>query len=104
MAETPGAGCEQQRMILISLRPDNIGRYEKQGALSVLRETEALDDNYYAAFPAFRELAAEYGDPHGGRLYGIRDLYHHYRMRYAEDHGIRVYDVTDERQSGSRRF
>lgn len=95
---------EQQRMILISLRTDNMEEYEKQGAMSVLREIEALDESYYSSFPAFRDLAARYGDPCGNKLYRFRDLYYHYRTRYSRDHGIHVYDVADERQSGSRRY
>ena len=95
---------DQQRMILISLRPDNMEAYEKRDAVSVLREIEALDESYYSAFPAFRELAAQYGDPRSGKLYRIRDLQYHYRTQYLRDHKLRIYDVTDERQSGSRRF
>ena len=98
-----GAYHEEKRQILLSLRADNIDRYEETDALSALRETEALDEAYYAAFPGFADLAKQYGDPEGGRLYGIRDLFAHYRSLYAAEHGIHVYDVTDERFSGSRR-
>ena len=95
---------DQQRMILISLRPDNVEEYDKQGAISVLREIEALDESYYSAFPPFSELAAMYGNPGGGKFYRIRDLHYHYRTLYMCDHKTEVYDVTDERRSGSRRF
>lgn len=95
---------ENGRMILLSLRADNIERYEQQSAVDAVREIEALDERYYAAFPPFCELAKTYGDPEGERLFGIRDLYHHFRTRYAEEHGVSVCDVTDERRSGSRRF
>lgn len=94
---------DTQRMILISLRPDNVDEYEKRGVTSVIREVEALDEAYYASFPSFPELAKLYGDPDGQKLYRVRDLFYHYRTQYARDHEIRVYDVTDERQSGSRR-
>ena len=86
------------------MRQDNIEDYEKRSALDLLREIEALDDRYYGAFPSFGELAADYGDAAGEKLYGIRDLYHRYRRLYARDHSLELYDVTDERQSGSRRF
>ena len=95
---------ENRRMILISLRPDNIDAYEKRDVMSVIREIEALDENYYSSFPDFQELAAAYGNPNGEKLYRIRDLYYHYRTQYAQDHDIHVYDVTDERRSGSRRY
>lgn len=95
---------DTRRTILISLRKDNIAAYEAQSALQALRETEALDERYYAAFPRFDALAEAYGDPGGDKLYRFRDLFHHYRRLYARAHDIRVCDVTDERQSGSRRY
>ncbi|MBO4872335.1 MAG: radical SAM protein [Lachnospiraceae bacterium] len=94
---------ETERQILISLRTDNIEDYGKRSAVSVLREIEALDEAYYAAFPTFSELAAVYGDPDGGRFYSFRDLFAHYRSLYAGEHALHLYDVTDERLSGSRR-
>ena len=93
----------EERTIILSLCSDNIDEYEKRGALSVVHEIERLDEEYYAAFPDFKELANTYGEKNGDKMYRIRDLYHHYRMKYAEEHGVSVYDVTDERQSGSRR-
>ena len=95
---------ETKRALLISLRADNIERYEAMDPGEILREVEALDERYYAAFPAFPELAARYGDPSGTRFYRQRDLFHRYRCMYAAEHGVSVYDVTDERQSGSRRY
>jgi hypothetical protein len=94
---------DTQRMVMIALRPDNMDVYESRDVMSIIREIEALDDQYYASFPSFQELAKLYGDPNGEKLYRIRDLFYHYRAQYARDHDIRVYDVTDERQSGSRR-
>lgn len=102
--EVPDPVKEDQRHVLISLRHDNIEDYEKRGALSVLHEIEELDESYYAAFPCFCELADLYGDPHGGKLYRLRDLFFHYRALYAQDHEMHIYDVTDETRSGSRRF
>ncbi|MBQ9263000.1 MAG: hypothetical protein IJ189_02175 [Clostridia bacterium] len=95
---------ETKRTIIISLREDNIERYEGMSAQNLIAEIEALDDDYYAAFPGFLELAKRYGDPSGKKLYRQRDLFHHYRRMFAQDTGIAVYDVTDERQSGSRRY
>ena len=91
-------------MILISLRADNIDGYEKRDALSVVREIERLDDEYHSAFPDFKTLSDVYGDKNGDKLYGVRDLFAHYRAQYAAEHNVRVYDVTDERYSGSRRY
>lgn len=94
---------DTKRTVMIALRADNMDAYEGRDVLSILREIEALDEAYYAAFPSFPELAKQYGDPKGDQLYRIRDLYYHYRAQYALDHDVRVYDVTDERRSGSRR-
>ncbi len=95
---------ENRRLVIISLRHDNIEELEKRDALSVMRQIEDLDERYYAAFPSFGELAEFYGDPAGEKLYRIRDLYYHYRRLYAGEHGLRIYDVTDERWSGTRRY
>ena len=95
---------EKGRMLLISLRPDNIERYERMHAEEIIQEIEELDDWYYDSFPDFLDLARMYGDPQSGRMYRFRDLFYHYRKLYEKDHGIQVYDVTDERQSGSRRY
>lgn len=94
---------DTHRMVLIALRADNIDAYESRDVMSIIREIEELDENYYASFPGFQELAKLYGDPNSEKLFRIRDLYYHYRALYAQDHDIQVYDVTDERQSGSRR-
>ena len=102
--ETSETIQDQKRMILISLQPGNIEEYEKQDAISVLHKIEALDEAYYSIFPSFSELAAIYGNPGSTKLYRIRDLYSHYRTKYMHDHKIHIYDVTDERQSGSRRY
>ena len=95
---------ETKRTLLLSLRADELEQYEKKTPGELIAETEALDDAYYAAFPTFRELAERYGDPAGKRFYRQRDLFHHYRRLYAAEFGVKVCDVMDERQTGSRRY
>lgn len=95
---------ETKRSLLLSLTPENIGRYENMDPAALVRELEALDEAYYAAFPTLEELTERYGDPEGDCLYRQRDLFYHYRRRCAAEFGVRPYDVTDERQSGSRRY
>ncbi|MBR2812469.1 MAG: hypothetical protein IKD69_13915 [Solobacterium sp.] len=97
------AVTETRRMIIISLRPDTLERYEKMSAEEIISEIEGLDEAYYAAFPSFSELARQYGSPDSTKLYRYRDLYAAYRRQYAREHSLSLYDVTDERQSGSRR-
>lgn len=101
------AGAYQEetgRSLLLSLRADNMDRYEAMKPEEIIEELEAMDEAYYGAFPSFSELAALYGDPRGSAYYRQRDLFHHYRQLYAREQGISIYDVTDERQSGSRRY
>ena len=93
-----------KRMLLISLTPENIGRLEGQGFAETMAEVEALDEAYYGAMPDMEELAALYGDPQNDRWYSQRDLLLQYQRRYIAEKGLRLYDVTDERQSGSRRY
>ena len=95
---------ERARMLLLSLRADNIDRYETMTPAALIAEAEALDDAYYAAFPPFAALAARCGDPQGGLFYRQRDLFARYRSLYARETGAAPYDVTDERQTGSRRY
>ena len=99
-----GFPVETKRTLIISLREDNMERYESMDPLDIVKEIEALDEAYYGSFPSLAELAKTYGDPEGKRYYRQRDLFHHYRKLYAVEHSVSVYDVTDERQSGSRRY
>ena len=95
---------ERARMLLLSLRADNVERYETMTPGELIAEAEALDDAYYAAFPSFAALAARYGEAQGGLFYRQRDLFARYRRLYARETGAAPYDVTDERQTGSRRY
>ena len=101
---TEGLSEETKRTLIISLREDNIERYENMSAEALIQEAEDLDDAYYSAFPSFGELAEMYGDPEGEMLYSRRDLFYHYRKIYEKEYNVDIYDVTDERQSGSRRY
>ena len=95
---------EKNRAILISLTPENIGEFENADFDSVIRRVEALDDRYYSALPSFKSLCEMYGNPDGDCFYGKRDLFRSYQRRYIAEHGLDLYDVTDERFCGSRRY
>lgn len=99
-----GFGTQNRRMLLISLTPENIERFESMEVGDVLAEVEALDEAYYAAFPAPEALADRFGDPRGDRWFSGRDLMYRYRRLYMRECGLRLYDVTDERGCGSRRY
>ena len=95
---------EENRSLLLSLTKDNIGELESMGFEGVIAQLEAMDDAYYQALPSFPEMLALYGSPEGKAYYSRRDLFQHYQKRYIQEYGLRLYDVTDERQSGSRRY
>lgn len=105
--EWVGAGDwpeEQNRSLIISLTPDNIQEFEQMACEDVILYVERLDDAYYAALPTFRELCRLYGDPNGTGFYSKRDLFRHFQKLYIAENKLSLYDVTDERYCGSRRF
>lgn len=86
-----------RRFLVISLLPDNIDLFERMTCEEIIAYVEALDDAYYASLPSINELAKLYGDPTDTRYYRVRDLAWKWQKRYREEHGITLYDVTDER-------
>ena len=94
----------ENRLLLISLTPENIVEYESMPPEAVIEAVERLDDAFYAAIPPLEALCARYGDPQGDRFFGQRDLYQHYQTRFLQETGRSLYDVTDERFTGSRRY
>ncbi len=94
----------ENRLLLISLTPENIVEYESMPPEAVIEAVEHLDDAFYAAIPPLEALCARYGDPQGDRFFGQRDLYQHYQKRFLQETGLSLYDVTDERFTGSRRY
>ena len=98
------AEAPQKRSLILSLTPKNLPALEQTPFDRILKDVERLDEAYYASFPSEAELFHRYGDPNGTRLYARHDLLAHYRAAYLAETGISVYDVTDERQTGSRRY
>lgn len=95
---------DENRALIISLTPDNIGQFEQMTFGQVISYVEKLDENYYSALPPFGELCQRYGDPNGTKFYGKRDLLYHYQKRFIVENHLSLYDVTDERFCGSRRY
>ena len=94
----------ENRSLIVSLSPDNIDRLEAMPFDEVIARVERLDEAYYGELPGYAALAERYGDPQGRAFYGQRDLFYHYQKAFLRDMGLTPYDVTDERQSGSRRY
>ncbi len=93
-----------ERSLLLSLTPENLARYARGDFAAILAEAEALDEAYYGPIPPLAELLRLYGDPQGGAFFSARDLAARYQKRWLREHGLTPYDVTDERQTGSRRI
>ena len=93
-----------KRMLLLSLTPENIETWENRPFAESIAEAEALDEAYYALLPSNEALCELYGNPKGDAFYSARDLIAHYQKRYLAEHALHPYDVTDERQTGSRRY
>ena len=94
----------QNRSLIVSLTTENIDQMEKTPFDAIISEVERLDEVYYAALPSYETLAARYGRADGEAFYGRRDLFARYQKAFIRDHNLALYDVTDERFSGSRRF
>ncbi len=86
-----------KRAVIITLRRDNIERFEAMTGADIVRYAEDLDDRYYAAIPDVNTLAAMYGDRENECLYRVRDLFWKWQRRYLREHNRTLYDVTDER-------
>ena len=78
--------------------------FENMSFEDTITYLEKLDDEYYNAIPSLEELAVLYGNADGKEYYQQRDLFHHYQRMYIKEHNLTIYDVTDERQCGSRRY
>lgn len=102
MRETPPEPTK--RMLLLSLTPENIAAFETRPFAESIAEAEALDDAYYAPLPTIKELLARYGNAQGSAFYSARDLAAKLQKRWLREHYLQPYDVTDERQTGSRRY
>lgn len=93
-----------RRVLTLTLTPENAEMFEQMDFAETIAYLENLDDQYYQAIPAFRELAKIYGNPAGQELYSFRDLYMQYQKRYIADYNLSLYDIHDERQCFSRRI
>ncbi len=94
----------QNRMLGISLTPDNMKMFENMSYSDAIAWVEALDEAYYAAIPSLASLAEQYGDPNGDQLFDQRDLYLYYQHKYICEHHLKLYNIHDERHCFSRRY
>ena len=99
-----GIADETRRTLIITLTNENIERCERTPFETLIAEAEALDDAYYGALPGAAELAEMYGEAEGGLLFSRRDMLYRWRSRFIREHGLKLYDVTDETHTGSRRY
>ena len=86
-----------QRALTVTLRKDNIDRFENMSCDEIIAYVEKLDDDYYKAIPSINELAEIYGNKENEQLYRLRDLFWMWQKRYIHENHISIYDITDER-------
>lgn len=94
--QNPNVPEPESRTLTLSLTPDNIDRLEGMGAREILEKLEDMDERYYAAMPRPVELASQYGDPAGERMYRLRDLLLEYRQRHYRRYGAGMPNMDDE--------
>ena len=94
----------KNRILRISLTPENIDHFENQSFEETVKELEELDNKYYEIIPSFPKLLEIYADENDHHLYSKKDLYLVYRNRYIKENHIQIYEVNDERYSGSIRY
>jgi len=99
--ETPSY---ENRVLTVTLRPDNIAFFESLSFDETIRWLEEMDDLYYNTIPPFESLVKTYGDPSCEKFYSLRDLFLKYQRRYMREQGLEMYDVNDERNCFSRRY
>ena len=93
-----------RRSLTLVLTRENFPALQAKPFEETLAMLEELDDAYYAAMPSAEELAAEYGDPDGTKLYRGRDLLLEWQQRYREAHAPDLHDMQDERHHFSVRY
>lgn len=94
----------ENRVLAISLTPENIEMFEQMAFDDTISYLEKMDDDYYSSIPSLEELVEIYGDAENTEYYSQRDLYLKYQRRYIQEHGLKLHDVNDERQCFSRRY
>lgn len=96
--------CTEKRMLNLGLTSENVDFFENLDFAQTIAYLEKLDDDYYAAIPDLKQLAARYGDAKGEMFYSERDLYLKYQRRYIAEHALTLPDMNDECGCFSRRF
>lgn len=94
----------RERALYLSLTGENMAFFEALPFADTVAYLEKLDEDYYQVIPPMEQLAAQYGEPENEEYYSQQDLSLKYQYRYIADHELKIYDIHDERQCGSRRF
>ncbi len=93
----------ENRVLNLSLTKENLALFENMPFDRIIEYLEKLDDDYYGIFPNMRDLVDTYYTG-SDKFFSKRDLIYKYQKQYIAGNLIKIYDVTDERQSGSRRY
>ncbi len=91
----------EKRNLTLVLTPENYMHYAKMSAVTILKELEAMDDEFISKMPSVSELAERYGRTDNQQLYRFRDLLLRWRQEYIAETGYAIYDMHDETHSFS---
>ncbi len=91
----------EKRSLTLVLTPDNFAHYADMSAARILKELEAMDNEFTAEMPTVAGLAVRYGRPDNLQLYRFRDLLLRWRQEYIAETGNVIYDMHDETHSFS---
>lgn len=83
------SAAEDQPMLKVmrlSIDRSSVDRLEAMSAEEIMDGLVAEHDQYYAAVPDFRMLAARYGDPANDRVYGLGDVETKWSLRHYQEH------------------
>ena len=94
----------EKRVLTVSLSPENVDFFDNLGFAETIAYLENLDDAYYSVMPTLTELAYRYGCRESEYWYSLHDLRLQYERQYLAEHGLKLYDIHDERQCFVRRF
>jgi hypothetical protein len=81
--EVPGKSV---RHFLISIWPENLQVLESEDCGRIISRLGEADEAFHRALPPLSEMAEQYGDPDGRRIYTLRDLEWKWQDAFLSDH------------------
>jgi len=80
------APTKSTRNYLIPIWPENVAELESEECGRILSRLREADDKYHREVPPLEELARQYGDGNGRKVYALRDLEWKWQDAWLADH------------------